>query len=147
MQQQQRHDRAATMPLPPEHPIVYWPCDMLTVTEMAVVRDWLKATLRCRGPEEFEKATKGWSLESRAEVCKALGNMRNHGFFPERIDENGVVVWGVQLKSPVQIELDRNEGWYMDRAKAMCETNGIQISDLIKAYIEKVEYRRVEMEV
>lgn len=147
MQQQQRHDKAATMPLPPEHPIALWPCDMLTVTEMTMVRDWLKATLRCRGPEEFEKATKGWSLEARAEVCKSLGNMREHGFFPERVDENGVVVWGVQLKSQVQIHLERYGDWYADRARVMCETNGINISELIKGYMKKVEYRRVEMEV
>jgi hypothetical protein len=74
---------------------------------MMLVRDWLKATLRCRGVEDFEKAVKSWSDEKRSEVATILSELRGKGFFPDRINEHGEIVWGVMLKSKVQMMMER----------------------------------------
>lgn len=109
----------ATLSLPPEFPVDYWPCDLYAVEEMNVVRDFLRATLRCRGPEEFEKATKGWKPEARSEIARVLGDLRERGFYPERIDESGSIVWGVRLKSAVQIRLDRYAEYWLQRGEQL----------------------------
>lgn len=112
MHTQKQHDRAATTALPPEHPIDFWPCDLCTVAEMNLVSDWLKATLRCRSQEEFERAAKGWTLEARAEIAGTLARMREIGFYPDRVDENGRTVWGIMLKSAIRIKMERHAGHY-----------------------------------
>lgn len=90
----------------------YLPEDNYSTEEMAMVKEWLKATLWCRGVEDFEKGTKGWSLERRAEVAKILTEIRATGLFPDRIDGNGSIVWGRVLKSHLQVEMERNAGRY-----------------------------------
>ena len=86
----------------------YMPEDNYSTEEMAMVREWLKATLWNRGIEDFEKGTKGWSLERKAEVAKMLTEIRATGLYPDRIDGNGAIVWGVVLKSRLQLEMEKN---------------------------------------
>ena len=130
----QRHDKAATMTLPPEHPISLLPCDLYSVEEMRVVGDFLKATLRCRGPEEYEKATKGWSSEARAEVAKTLGELRERGFYPNRIDENGAIVWGVLLKSPVRLQFERHGELFQRLGEEILRERGVSLDGILRRF-------------
>jgi len=114
----------ATMTLPPMFPSGYMPEDFYSFEEMSLIRDWLKATIKCRGVEEFEKATKGWTLNSRAEVARILSGLREKGFYPERIDENGSIVWGIVLKGKVQIELERKAEKYHKRGQEIRNFGG-----------------------
>lgn len=129
---QQRHDRAATVPLPPMYPADVLPQDLYSIEELAIVRDWLKATLRCRGVEEFEKAAKSWRDEARAEVGRILAELRARGFFPDRVDENGQIVWGIMLKGAVQVRYERNAERWLNRGQEIrergCEYMGAMIS-------------------
>lgn len=97
------------MPLPPLIPgNGYMPEDLYSPEEMGMVKEWLKATLWNRGIEDFEKGTKGWSLERKAEVAKMLTEIRATGLYPDRIDGNGTIVWGRVLKSHLQLEMEKN---------------------------------------
>ena len=58
-----------TLPLPPMHDSQLLPEDLYGIEEMDLLRSWLKATLRCRGPEEFDKAVKSWSDDKQAVVA------------------------------------------------------------------------------
>lgn len=114
----------ATMALPPMFPHGYMPWDYCSFEEMNLVRDWVKATIKCRGVEEFEKATKGWALNSRAEVARILSGLRENGFYPDRIDENGNVAWGVVLKGKVQVELEWKAEKYHKRGQEIRDSGG-----------------------
>lgn len=95
--------------LPPMFPTGLTPEDVYSLEEMAMVKDWLKATLWCRGVEDFEKGTKGWSLERRAEVANILEEIRGAmGMYPDRIDGSGKIVWGRVMKSHLQLEMEKN---------------------------------------
>lgn len=98
--------------LPPLYPTNLAPEDVYSREEMAMVMDWLKATLWCRGVDDFEKGTKGWSLERRAEVAKILGEVREVGMYPDRIDGAGRIVWGRVLKGHLQVEMERHGAQY-----------------------------------
>lgn len=117
----QQYDRAATMPLPPMFPADVLPQDLYSREELDIVRDWLKATQRCRGVEEFEKAAKSWRDEARAEVARILAELRARGFFPDRVDENGQIVWGVMLKGAVQVRYERNAEHWLNRGQEIRE--------------------------
>lgn len=125
---QQRHDRAATTALPPLHPIGYLPEDIYSIDEMSMVRDWLKATMRCRGVEEFEKAAKSWKDESRAEVARILAELREKGFYPSRIGEDGRIAWGIALKGGVQMLGEREAARYEARGRTIMAENGTRFA-------------------
>lgn len=117
----QRHDREATVPLPPMYPGDVLPQDLYSIEELAIVRDWLKATLRCRGVEEFEKAAKSWRDEARAEVGRILAELRARGFFPDSVDKNGQIVWGIMLKGAVQVRYERNAEQWLSHGQGIRE--------------------------
>ena len=132
---QQPQSREQTFRLPPAMSIDYRPEDLYSIEEMGILRDWLKATLRCRGIDEFEKATKGWALDARAEVARILTDLRGKGFYPDSIDGHGRIVWGVRLKSEIEMEMTRNEARYIERGLEV-KRNGLAFLHDINGKIE-----------
>ena len=94
------------------YPTQLMPEDRYTISEMDLLRDWIKAT-KGRSIEEFERAAKPWSGESRAEIARILRELREIGFWPDRIGEDGRIIWGVLLKSEIQMEMERNADKYL----------------------------------
>lgn len=101
-----------TLPLPPLHDSQLLPEDLYGIEEMELLRSWLKATLRCRGPEEFDKAVKSWSDDRQAVAAEMLAELRGRGLFPDRIEGDGRIRWGRVLKSALQVEMERHGARY-----------------------------------
>lgn len=119
-----QHSERATMNLPPMFPTDLLPCDLCSFEEMEMLKRFLSSTLRTKGPEEFEKATKTWTPEMRAEVARILGDLRERGFYPDRIDGDGRVVWGVVQKGAVQMLMERKTAEYERKGAEVRRRNG-----------------------
>jgi hypothetical protein len=93
------------------------PEDVYNREEMQTLKDWLAAVLWARGPEDFEKGARPFTKERRASIARMLAEIRTQGYYPDRLDEHGNIVWGVALKSEVQIEMERNADKYYRRGE------------------------------
>lgn len=108
-----------TFPLPPAADLSALPEDMFSCEEVSLLRLFLSATLRTRGKDEFEKAIGSWTDEARATVASMLSLLRGKGFYPDRIGTGGEIVWGIALKSRVQMALERNADRYQLNGEVM----------------------------
>lgn len=96
---------------------------------METLRQWIKATLFCRGVDDFNKAAHPWDKERRASVAKILAEIRTQGFYPDKINENGEIVWGVALENAIQVKMKRHADWYFSRGQEVRE-NGFLIKNM-----------------
>ena len=123
---------------PPMFPTNLMPEDVYSQEEMAMVKDWLKATLWCRGVDDFEKATKNWSLERRSEVAKILEETRAMGLVPDRVDGAGRVVWGRVLKGHLQVEMDRHGARYDEIGREIVRNRKFHLKTVDEMITEEV---------
>lgn len=112
------------MNLPPMFSVDLQPCDLCSFEEMEMLKRFLSATIRTKGPEEFEKAVKSWTMEMRAEVARILSDLRGRGFYPDRIDGDGRVVWGVVQKGGVQMLMERKAAQYERKGEEIKRSGG-----------------------
>ncbi len=138
MQCEQAVNPKQFLSLPPMFPTNLMPEDVYSQEEMAIVKDWLKATLWCRGVDDFEKAIKNWSLERRSEVAKILEETRAMGLFPDRVDGAGRIVWGRVLKGHLQVEMDRNGARYDEIGREIVRTRQFRLKTVNEMITEEV---------
>ena len=125
------HSDEKTYLLPPVVDLSVRPEDLYDRTEMDILRDWLKGTLLCRGVDDFNKFAKTWDDAKRAHITGMLAELRARGYYPDRIDANGSIVWGFMLKSHVQVEIDRNVDRYYRRGIEIKERHGYDEFEII----------------
>lgn len=121
-----------TFKAPPLVSTAMLPEDVYSLAEMSTLKDWLSATLGARGNDDFEKASKPFSKDRRASIAKMLSDIRAQGYFPDRIDENGGIVWGFATKGPVQVDNERNCDFYERRGKQIIADGGFLLGVMVK---------------
>jgi len=90
---------------PPLIETPFRPEDVYNPDELALLADWLRKTLSCKSKEGFELAVKGVSESTRRKISTMLQHLREQGYYPEEVDDNGIV-WGIALKSAIQIRFE-----------------------------------------
>lgn len=78
----------------------YTPEQLYSEAELEMVARWIKA--HPHGSTDAEKDT-----HTRAMVTEILESLRKHGYYPDRVGEDGRVIWGVRLKSAVQMLFEK----------------------------------------
>lgn len=92
--------------------------------DMRLLQDFLKAVLPCRGRDEWERVVSKFQPGQRARCAELMAQSRMAGYYPETLDGNGSIVWGIALKGDVQIEIERNGDFYEQRGKEVKERGG-----------------------
>lgn len=98
-----------TLPSPPAYTHGYDAQDMLDADQLDLItRHYKTATTGDAVHGDFDVVMgKKFSAEERNKAAMVYGLMRDHGFYPARLDEYGRVVWAILLKSPAHVGLDK----------------------------------------
>ena len=103
-------DRQAMLKSPPMFPTDLIPNEIVGYENMAIFVTHLRICYSSTNSGEFPsgRLNKEVGAANRERIAKTLQDLRDNGYVPLSVDERGKVRWGVIVKSPCQIEFEKD---------------------------------------